>query len=257
MKANVEFSKKAKNSLIYFQVGLIATMVVVLLLLEFNFMSKEKEVVVYTPTEPTFKEEYIYTPVVIKTPVQETKTTKVVKPMVKLPKDPVVLKVERDNVAIPKEELATETSSETDTASTTETGTNESEPTTTPIVTTYSSFNIEQLPMFKACKGLSKSEQKACFDEQLAKVVSKHLVYPKSDLENRRQGLALIEFVINEKGEISDIKAVPNGRATPEMELAAKKAISKVPKLEPAKQGNNAVRLKYSLPIKFKLNEIN
>ena len=41
MKTNVDFPKRAKNSFIYFQVGLIATMLVVLFILEFNFENKK------------------------------------------------------------------------------------------------------------------------------------------------------------------------------------------------------------------------
>lgn len=40
MKTNVDFPKRAKNSFIYFQVGLIATMLVVLFILEFSFENK-------------------------------------------------------------------------------------------------------------------------------------------------------------------------------------------------------------------------
>ena len=46
MKPNVDFPKKAKNSFIFFQIGLIATMLVVLFVLEFNFELKPKKAVV-------------------------------------------------------------------------------------------------------------------------------------------------------------------------------------------------------------------
>ena len=255
MKANVEFSKRAKNSLIYFQVGLIATMVVVLLLLEFNFMSKEKEVVVYTPTEPTFEKEYIYTPVVVKSPVQETKVeTKVVKPVVKLPNDPVEIQVEEDEVVIPKQTISTENTNEFSNEESTTTASSNTPVDNNNTISTYNSVNVEQLPMFKACKGLPKSQQKDCFDEQLTKAIMKHLTYPDADRSARKQGMATIEFVINENGLITNIKSISNGRATPDMELAAKKALAKLPKLEPAKQGDTPVKIKYAIPIQFKLN---
>lgn len=255
MKANVEFSKRAKNSLIYFQVGLIATMVVVLLMLEFNFMSREKEVVVYTPTEPTFEKEYIYTPVVVKSPVQETKAeTKVVKPVVKFPNDPVKIQVEEDEVVIPKQTISTENTNEFSNEESTTTASSNTPVDNNNTISTYNSMNVEQLPMFKACKGLPKSQQKDCFDEQLTKAIMKHLTYPDADRSARKQGMATIEFVINENGMITNIKSISNGRATPDMELAAKKALAKLPKLEPAKQGDTPVKIKYAIPIQFKLN---
>ena len=45
MKANVEFPKRTKNSFIYFQVGLIATMFYcAFLVLEFNFKNVSKPI---------------------------------------------------------------------------------------------------------------------------------------------------------------------------------------------------------------------
>ncbi|MFD2908977.1 hypothetical protein ACFSX9_09530 [Flavobacterium ardleyense] len=43
MKPNVEFPKKVKSSFIFFQIGLIATMLVVLFALEFNFKFKPSQ----------------------------------------------------------------------------------------------------------------------------------------------------------------------------------------------------------------------
>jgi protein TonB len=43
MRPNVDFPKKAKNSFIFFQLGLIATMLAVLFALEFNFELKPKK----------------------------------------------------------------------------------------------------------------------------------------------------------------------------------------------------------------------
>jgi len=73
-------------------------------------------------------------------------------------------------------------------------------------------------------------------------------------LENKRQGTAVVEFVIDEEGNITNVKAIENNRATPAMQIAAEKAVNKLPKLEPAKQGNVAVKIKYVIPISFKIN---
>jgi periplasmic protein TonB len=108
--------------------------------------------------------------------------------------------------------------------------------------------------MFKACKGLKRSEQKTCFDEQLAKAISKNLVYPNKDLANKRQGTAVVEFVIDEKGNITNVKTLDKNRATSAMQVAAEKAVSKLPKLEPTKQGDVVVKIKYVMPVSFKVN---
>ena len=73
MKANVDFPKRVKNSFIYFQVGLIATMLVVLFILEFNFkdVSKPFSHVISTGiySEPT----YVYNPAPTTKPQEITK----------------------------------------------------------------------------------------------------------------------------------------------------------------------------------------
>ena len=99
------------------------------------------------------------------------------------------------------------------------------------------SFFRRRITMFPACKGLSRAEQKACFDEQLTKTIVKHLVYPEEDLEDGKQGVAQVEFVIDENGMISNVVALNNKRASFEMQKQQKKAVRKLPKLIPAKQG--------------------
>jgi protein TonB len=252
MRTNENFQRKTKNSVIYFQVGLIATLVVVLLFLEFKFLSFSKDTVF--KLEPTWTEEaaFVYNPEVIKSnPVE----TKVVKPIVKLPKDIVDVDIKKNDEVIKKEDLASENPSDVKSDVDVKTdASNNNNNNTTSTVEKPTIFSVEQLPMFKACKGLKRSEQKACFDEQLAKAISKNLVYPNKDLENKRQGTAVVEFVIDEKGNITNVKALDNNRATPAMQVAAEKAVSKLPKLEPAKQGDVAVKIKYVIPISFKVN---
>jgi periplasmic protein TonB len=251
MRTNENFQRKTKNSVIYFQVGLIAVLVLVLSFLEFKFLSFSKDTVF--KAEPTWTEEaaFVYNPEVIKSNPIETKT---IKPVVKLPKEFVDVDIKKDDEVIKKEDLASENPSDTKSDVEVKTDVTNNNNNTTSTVDKPTIFSVEQLPMFKACKGLKRSEQKACFDEQLAKAISKNLVYPNIDLENKRQGTAVVEFVIDEKGNITNVKALDNNRATPAMQLAAEKAVSKLPKLEPAKQGDVAVKIKYVIPISFKVN---
>ena len=249
MKANVDFPKRAKNSFIYFQVGLIATMVVVLFILEFNFENNNKVItdnsIIEIYPEPTF----VYNPAPVTKPQATTKPV-----VTKVPKVAHVFKATKDE---PKKEedktpLATQDNPadnpKTDTTPTDNPKDNGGGTTEAPTV-----FSVEQLPMFEACEGLSRAAQKDCFDEQMAKAIAKHLVYPDSDLENGRQGVALVEFVIDEKGAITNVKALDNKRATETMQRAAERAVKKIPKLSPAMHGKKPVKIKYSIPVGFRL----
>ncbi len=253
MKANVDFPKRTKNSFIYFQVGLIATMLVVLFILEFNFENKKYKAK-YIPIDEISQEvAFVYNPA----PVTKPQTT--TKPLVvNVPKVAHTFKVtkeepkkEDDNTKLASQDNPSDNQNNTNSNSNPNDNPGDTGKVTNP--EPPSVFTVEQLPMFPACKGLSRAEQKACFDEQLAKVIVKHLVYPEDDLENGKQGVAQVEFIIDENGTITNVVALNNKRATFEMQEAAEKAVKRIPKLIPAKQGDKSVRIKYSIPVVFKI----
>lgn len=248
MKPNVDFPKKAKNSFIFFQIGLIATMLVVLFVLEFNFELKSKKAVVpetittidiSVPTN--FKIIPKMNPIAENKPNAQPKFTNQFKETTKeVPKDKVkpVDNTPKDlDTNTPKESVNENPIKEV--------------PSTKPETPTV--LNVEELPMFPACRGLSRNEQLKCFEEQMSKAVAKNAEYPEIDRENGKQGRALISFIIDENGKIIDVKALDNKNATPEMKIAAEKAVRKVSKLTPAKQGGKPVRIKYVIPVSFRL----
>ena len=248
MKPNVDFPKKAKNSFIFFQLGLIATMLVVLFVLEFNFELKSKKAVVpetittidiSVPTN--FKIIPKMNPIAENKPNAQPKFTNQFKETTKeVPKDKVepVDNTPKDvDTNAPKESVNENPIKEV--------------PSTKPETPTV--LNVEELPMFPACRGLSRNEQLKCFEEQMSKAVAKNAEYPEIDRENGKQGRALISFIIDENGKIIDVKALDNKNATPEMKIAAEKAVRKVSKLTPAKQGGKPVRIKYVIPVSFRL----
>lgn len=248
MKPNVDFPKKAKNSFIFFQIGLIATMLVVLFVLEFNFELKSKKAVVpetittidiSVPTN--FKIIPKMNPIAENKPNAQPKFTNQFKETTKeVPKDKVkpVDNTPKDlDTNAPKEPVSENPIKEV--------------PSTKPETPTV--LNVEELPMFPACRGLSRSEQLKCFEEQMSKAVAKNAEYPEIDRENGKRGRALISFIIDENGKIIDVKALDNKNATPEMKIAAEKAVRKVSKLTPAKQGGKPVRIKYVIPVSFRL----
>lgn len=250
MKPNVDFPKRAKNSFIFFQLGLIAAMLVVLFVLEFNFELKPK----YATADeipPTFT-------LTVPTDFRVIPQSKPLadKPVVTAPKFKDQIKSTTKDVPKQKEipsETAAPVASENPTQPAAENQPNNNFP-AAPVETTV--FNVEQLPMFPACKGLDRDDQMKCFEEQMSKAVAANAVYPEGDLEGGKQGVALISFIIDETGKIVDVKALDNKRATKDMQKAAELAVKKVAKLIPAKQGGKPVRIKYSIPVTFKIQQL-
>ena len=253
MRAKDDFKRKTKNSFIYFQLGLIAAMVVTLFILESNFKEVLKKPDTGAIWKPVLDSTFVYNPAEPEAPAKvKLIAPKKIASVEPRPKVELVDKfdVKDDNEKVVKQDLGTQDNPEVDNTPV-DTNPVASSPAATTGGTTepMNPFTVEQLPMFKACKGLA-----ACFDEQLAKAISKNLVYPERDFDNRKQGTALIEFIIDENGNITNVKPLENNRATEDMKKAAEKAVKKIPQLIPAKQGTKNVKIKYAIPITFRLN---
>ena len=253
MKPNVKMIDKSKNSFIYFQLGLIATMVAVLFVLEFNFETKAPK-----PTadnkRPNLEEViFTYNPR-IEAPKSEPRKTTVQKAVVqpKVVNRFVVSKVEVNDDVV-KEIAHQETA--VGTTVTNEITDNTKGESTAPNKTDEVFVVVEFLPMFPSCKGVSKNDQKECFDKALKTEIFKHLKYPERDLDNKKEGTVFAQFIIDENGNFTDIKTADNKRATEEMRVAVENAVKKLPKILPAKQGENNVKIRYTIPIAFKLNK--
>jgi len=249
MRTDAKTQNKAKNSFIYFQLGLIAVMLTVLGILEHNFEVKPSKRIVIA--EPAIEVAFPTTLNVIQKEIAATKTVKIIPKFenkfkkvvntlpIEKPKDPVTEPVDNNsNVDKGKPEQPNQPENQN----------------VIPVSKTENTtiLNVEELPMFPECKGVPRNQQMECFEETLRKKVNKNTIYPEEDLNNAKQGVALITFVIDENGAITDVKAVDNKRATPEMQKSAENAVKKIKRLSPAKQGGKAVRIKYTVPIIFR-----
>lgn len=82
--------------------------------------------------------------------------------------------------------------------------------------------------------------------------VQARLTYPQLAQENNIQGTVTLTFVVESNGSLSKIQVL----ASPDKTLAdeAIKVISKSPKWEPARQRDQPVRVRYTMPVQFRLN---
>jgi protein TonB len=64
----------------------------------------------------------------------------------------------------------------------------------------------------------------------------------------------LVEFIIDSGGNVTSVKPMMVRNANnPDLEKEALRVIGKLPKMKPGKQGNEAVNVRYTIPISFKL----
>ena len=111
-------------------------------------------------------------------------------------------------------------------------------------------LNIEDVPMFRSCKNVFKSQRIECFQNRMTKHIRKHFYYPKYAFNRGIEGTVFVTFIIEKDGSISEIKT---RGADKSLEKAALKIIKKLPKLIPGKANGKPVRVPYSIPIIWKL----
>ena len=79
-----------------------------------------------------------------------------------------------------------------------------------------------------------------------------NIKYPTICRENNIQGRVLVSFVVNKDGSISDLEVVKS--VNPALDKEALRVMSKMPNWKPATQRGKTVRVKYTVPVNFRLN---
>ena len=98
---------------------------------------------------------------------------------------------------------------------------------------------VEQMPEFP---GGSKA---------LMEYISRNIQYPEIARENGYEGTVALSFVVNQDGNITDVtilRDVPGGCGA-----EAVRVIKSMPAWKPGRQNGNVVKVRYKLPVKFRL----
>ena len=87
---------------------------------------------------------------------------------------------------------------------------------------------------------------------ELMKYLASNVKYPVIAQENGIQGRVICQFVVNKDGSIVDVEVVRSG-GDPSLDKEAVRVIKSMPKWKPGKQRGKAVRVKYTVPVLFRL----
>ena len=88
--------------------------------------------------------------------------------------------------------------------------------------------------------------------QALFKYLAENVKYPVIAQENGIQGRVICQFVVEKDGKVSDIQVVrSSGEAS--LDKEAQRVINSMPKWKPGKQRGKPVRVKYTLPVNFRL----
>jgi protein TonB len=222
----VKKSEKASlenDKLVYVLMGLVFVLSLVYVALEWT----EREVTKYevTDTEFLFEEEV---------EIQQTSQETPPPPPPPAVQEVEVLNVVEDNVETESIEVNTEeTETEVVIAAPVEAPVEEEEEEVVFVV-------VESMPEFPG-------GQQALF-----KYLSENVKYPVIAQENGIQGRVICQFVVNKDGSIVDVEVVRSG-GDPSLDKEAVRVIKTMPKWKPGKQRGKPVRVKYTVPVNFKL----
>lgn len=98
---------------------------------------------------------------------------------------------------------------------------------------------VEQMPDFPG--GMSA----------LMQYLGKHIKYPVIAEENGIQGRVIVTFVVEKNGSITDVQVIKS--VDPSLDKEAVRVVKSMPNWIPGKQNGSAVRVKYTLPVTFRL----
>ena len=85
----------------------------------------------------------------------------------------------------------------------------------------------------------------------LMQFLSKNIKYPTIAQENGTQGRVTVQFVVNKDGSIVDAKVIRG--VDPYLDKEALRVIGTMPKWKPGMQRGKPVRVKYTVPVMFRL----
>lgn len=89
-------------------------------------------------------------------------------------------------------------------------------------------------------------------DAAMMKYLSENVKYPALAIKAQEQGRVVVSFTVEKDGAISDVKVARS--VTPSLDAEAVRVVKAMPKWTPGKQGGQLVRVRYNVPVSFKLN---
>jgi protein TonB len=98
---------------------------------------------------------------------------------------------------------------------------------------------VEEMPSFPGGQGA------------LMSYLASNIKYPVVAQENGVQGRVIVSFVVERDGSISDVRVARS--VDPSLDREAQRVVKSMPRWKPGKQNGSAVRVKYNVPVVFRL----
>ena len=86
----------------------------------------------------------------------------------------------------------------------------------------------------------------------MMKYIMENMKYPKQAMKEGIQGRVAVRFIVEKDGSISDVKPILS--VHPLLNKEAVRVVESMPKWTPGKQNGKPVRVRFNVPVMFKLN---
>lgn len=105
----------------------------------------------------------------------------------------------------------------------------------------------EIAPVWPGCeKGKASSED--CFNQKVALHIKENYKFPRDKDGQLIRGKTTVSFLIDEKGEVSNVTASGSKK---EIDQEAIRIVKLFPKMTPGKSGGKPIAVKYKMPFTF------
>ena len=86
----------------------------------------------------------------------------------------------------------------------------------------------------------------------MMKYIMENMKYPEQAMKEGIQGRVTVRFIVEKDGSISDVKPILS--VHPLLNKEAVRVVESMPKWSPGKQNGKPVRVRFNVPVMFKLN---
>ena len=87
---------------------------------------------------------------------------------------------------------------------------------------------------------------------EMMKFLNENVKYPEAAEKTGTQGRVIVQFIVEADGSITNVKVLKN--VSDEIDAEAVRVINAMPKWKPGSQSGKAVRVKYTIPVTFRLS---
>ena len=112
--------------------------------------------------------------------------------------------------------------------------------------------DVDEMPRFPGCEEVTdKDERQKCSQDKMLQFIYTKIKYPKTARESAIEGRVEVEFVVKKDGSITNLKVLRGLERSCDEEVL--RVVNLMPKWIPATKDGQAVDVKFTIPVSFKL----